>query len=647
MIVLLLGVFFWGGSQTCQAILDLPNLQSVENFNLTAATQVFDCNNQLIAKLFEENRVVVPISKISPYVQQAVVANEDSRFYSHFGIDPLGIIRALWVNIRIGGIVEGGSTITQQLAKNLFLTQERTMIRKMKELLLAIIIERKFSKQEILQAYLNQIYFGEGSYGIESAAQVYYGKHANELSLSESAMLAGLPRGPSIFSPYIDMNAALSRRSEVLKGMEKEGFISSEQRIRANEEIINLKGKRRKAVQASYFLDFIAEELVQRYGVDRVYRGGLQVYTTLDSNIQQVAEGTLGKYQGSIFVIDPRNGYVKALVGGRNYEESQVNRVTSELRQPGSAFKPFIYAVALSQGLASNSMILDEPINIAGYSPKNYDNKYHGKVTLKKALRLSINIAAVKLGRQVGMDKVMKLSHEMGITTLLPQDNNLAAALGGLTQGVSLYELTMAYSAFANGGIRSKPIAILKVVDGNGQILEESKINQQRVLSPEVAYILTDMMEGVIESGTGTGAMIYRAAAGKTGTTDNYETAWFIGYTPELLAGIYVGNDDRTSSGISGGEVAGLWGSMMKKALAGIKTSQFSVPENIVTGVPICANSGNLVTTTCREVEYSAFVRGTEPQKQLKAKNDTENFGESEIKDWFDWKELLPRLPRL
>lgn len=594
--------------------LGLPRTDSLENLQLVAATQIFDINGRLISKLFEENRIVVSINNISPYIQQAIVANEDSRFYSHFGVDPVGVMRAMLVNIQSGSLAEGGSTLTQQLAKNMFLTQERTFTRKIKEAILALVIERKFSKQEILQAYLNQVYFGEGAYGVEAAAQVYFGKHASELSLGESAMLAGLPRGPNIYSPYIDLKAALERRDTVLAGMVKAEYITKDQANLARTEPLVLAGKKKRSVQASYFLDYLSNELVGRYGANRVYKGGLKVYTTLDIDIQQAAETVLGQYQGAVVAIDPRNGYVRAMVGGKNYEESQLNRAVAEARQPGSAFKPFVYAVALNQGLAANSIIVDEPINISGYAPQNYDKKYHGPVTLKKALRASINVAAVKLGQQVGIDQVLSLAQSMGITTIVPQDNNLATSLGGLTNGVNLLELSTAYTAFANGGIVSRPVSIVKVLDENGQVLEENHPVQYSVLKPEIAYILTDMLKGVIENGTGVTAAIGREAAGKTGTTDNYETAWFIGYTPELLVGIYVGNDDRKPVGISGTEVAALWGAMMKKVTLGTQPTEFVTPFNIVKGIPICADSGKRATPGCPDIEYSAFIKGTEPQ---------------------------------
>lgn len=382
-----------------------------------------------------------------------------------------------------------------------------------------------------------------------------------------------------------------------------------------------------------------------------MYKGGLKIYTTIDSKAQQQAEAALGQYQGAILALDPRTGYIKAMVGGRNYEESQLNRAIAEVRQPGSAFKPFVYAEAINQGLTANAIIIDQPINIGGYAPQNYDKKFRGPVTLKKALRWSVNVAAVKLGQQVTIVKVLDLAKTMGVTTLVEQDNNLAAALGGLTQGVNLFELTTAYTAFANGGVISKPIGILKILDENGQLLEESHVVQRTVLSAETAYILTNMMQGVIQDGTGTPANIGRSAAGKTGTTDNYETAWFIGYTPELLVGIYVGNDDRTPVEISGTQVAGMWGIMMSKTLAGIKPSEFPIPPRIVTGVPIYANTGKLATPGGGgEIEYSAFIRGTEPVADTRTRPSSppEEKTEKPVKSeeqprW--WKLPLPRLP--
>jgi penicillin-binding protein 1A len=651
-IILFVILCFFGS--IAYAFFTLPQTNKLENLQFMKATQVFDVNGQLISKLFEENRIVVPISSMSYYVQQAIIDNEDTRFYSHAGVDPIGIMRALWVDLRLGTFAEGGSTLTQQLAKNMFLTQEKTFTRKIKEVLIALIIERKFSKQEILQAYLNQVYFGEGAYGVESASQVYFGKHASELTLGESALIAGLPRGPSAYSPYADSKAALSRRAEVLDTLVKMNHITIAQADAANKEPFLLVGKKKRTVQASYFLDYVANELVGRYGANRVYKGGLKVYTTLDVKTQQAAEAALGKYQGAVLALDPHNGSIRAMVGGRDYQESQINRVQAEIRQPGSAFKPFLYTVALNQGLTANAVIIDEKINIGGYSPVNSDKKYHGSVTMSKALRDSINVPAVKLAQQVGMSNVLSLAQSLGISTLLPQDNNLAAAIGGLTQGVNLLELTTAYTAFANDGILSKPVAIVKVLDENDQLLEQTTFTQQQVISPEVAYIMTTMMMGTINSGTGTAANIGRPAAGKTGTTDNYETAWFIGYTPDLLTGIYVGNDDRTPVGISGSQVAILWGTLMTKAVADQTVTNFAVPENIIANIPISSTTGRIAFFGGSDVERSAFIKGTEPAfaNWMPGSEDSNtpstpdvNKQEPPPKKKLKWQDLLPRLP--
>lgn len=644
----LLFVIFIGVS--AYVVSGLPKSDTLNDLKLISATQVYDIHGALISKLFEQNRIVVTNSNMSPYLADAIIANEDTRFYHHVGIDPIGIARALVVNIRTGSIAEGGSTITQQLAREMFLSQERTIVRKIREAILAIVLDFRFSKSEILEAYLNQVYLGEGTYGVEAAAQKYFDKSASELDLAESAMIAGLARGPGLYSPYRNMESALKRRSVVLNGMFEQGFINADQKRLAEEESIILSSKKERMVKASYFIDYIAELLVERYGADTVYQRGLKVYTTLDLKIQQEAEKVLGQYQGAMLAIDPRNGYIKAMVGGNNYQESQRNRAIAELRQPGSAFKPFVYAAALNQGLRSNSILIDDPVNIAGYQPQNYDKKYQGTLTMKKALRWSVNTVAVKLGQQVGMGEVLKLAKDMGITTLTADDNNLATALGGVTDGVSLLELSGAYTTFANGGIVSTPMAILRVEDEHNQILDTYQSNQHIVLSPEIAYIMTDMLMGSIQGGTATAANIGREAAGKTGTTDKYETAWFIGYTPELLAGIYIGNDDRKSVDISGTQVAGLWGKFMVDALKGEVAKSFDVPANVVKGIKICAKTGKLADDECKDIEYNAFIKGTEPKsftQKLKDKLLPEKSDDKGKNKAWNWWFKIPRLPSL
>lgn len=602
------------------AMWDLPKADSLQSFRYRAATQVFDCNDESFAKLFEQNRVPVPIGEMSVYLPQAIVANEDTRFASHLGIDPIGILRSLLRNIVAGEIVEGGSTVTQQLAREMFLTQERTMTRKLKEALLALVLEQKFSKEEIMEAYLNQVYFGEGAYGVEAASQVYFHKKARDLTLAESALIAGLARGPHLFSPYRDMDAAIRRRAEVLAGMRSIGYIREDEEWAANQEAIPIFERQKREVEASYFLDYIAQQLVERYGEERVYQGGLKVYTTLDLAVQKEAEAVLQEREGAVLVLDVTNGAIRAMVGGRSYADSQRNRVVEEVRQPGSAFKPIVYAAALAQGMRTNSMVQDAQADFNGYRPRNYNNVYLGSITLKRALRDSSNVASVRLGKQVGMDAIFDLARRMGITTLTDGDRHLATVLGGMSEGVNLMELTAAYTSFGNQGICSAPIAIRKIVDENDVVIEEGELSQSAVLTPDVAYLMTDMLKEVLATGTGTPANIGREAGGKTGTTDGYETAWFIGYTPELVAGIFVGNDDRTPVNISGSTVAGMWGQMMSRIYRDKPVTKFDVPKTVVTGVPVYYYNGKYAETADQNTEYSAFIKGTEPKSVKKTK---------------------------
>lgn len=606
---------------------DLLKSDSLDVIRYRAASQVFDCHDEKIAKLFDQNRVPISIRDMSPYLPQAVVANEDTRFATHLGIDPIGIARSLVRNVLAGEVVEGGSTVTQQLAREMFLTQEKTIIRKMKEALLALVLEQRFSKEEIMEAYLNQVYFGEGAYGVEAASQVYFQKHAKELSLAESALIVGLARGPYLFSPYRSMEAAIARRAEVLDGMYEMGYISLAEKSSSELEPIPLFERDKRAVEASYFLDYVTQWLVAEYGEERVYQGGLKVYTTLDLAMQAEAEKVLDTKEGAVLILDATSGAIRAMVGGRSYAESQRNRVIEEVRQPGSVFKPIVYAAALQQGMRTNSIVQDAQVDFSGYRPQNYNHVYQGPITLKRALRDSSNVAAVRLGKKVGIDNVFHLAGELGITTLQEDDRHLAAVLGGMSRGVSLMEMTCAYTAFANQGVYSSPMAIRRVVDEKGAVIYEATPMQSAVLSAEVAYLLTDMLKAVLVSGTGTPANIGREAAGKTGTTDGYETAWFIGYTPQLVAGILIGNDDRTPVHISGSTVAGLWGQMMSRIAENMDEVNFSIPKNVVTGVPVYCYNGKYAEYQDANTEYSAFIKGTEPKKptENKKKSETQN----------------------
>lgn len=609
------------------AMWDLPRSDTLESFRYQAATQIYDCHDESFAKLFEQNRVPVSINEMSPYLQQAIIANEDTRFYSHLGIDPIGILRSLVRNIMAGEIVEGGSTVTQQLAREMFLSQERTMTRKMKEALLALVLEQKFSKEEILEAYLNQVYFGEGAYGVEAAAQVYFKKKARDLNLAESALIAGLARGPRLFSPYRSMDSAVARRAQVLAGMRDIGYIGTDEEAAANQETIPLFERNKREVEASYFLDYIAQKLVEKYGEERVYKGGLKVYTTLDLMMQKEAEQVLGNREGAILILDASNGAIRAMVGGRSYADSQRNRVFAEVRQPGSAFKPIVYAAALMQGMRTNSIVQDAQADFAGYRPRNHNHVYLGPITMKRALKDSSNVASVRLGKQVGIDAIFDLASSLGITTLTNEDRHLATVLGGMSHGVTLMELTAAYTAFANQGIRSEPIAIRHIVDESGVIIEKGSLTQSASLTPEVAYLMTDMLKEVLLSGTGTPANIGREAGGKTGTTDRYETAWFIGYTPELAAGIFVGNDDRTPVNISGTTVAGMWGQMMSRIVKDKPVTRFAVPDTVITNIPVYYYNGKYADTIDANTEFSAFIKGTEPASEQKREEKRQEEG--------------------
>lgn len=601
------------------AYFGFTDIGNLKQFAPSQATILYDNQGRVIGKLFEENRIIIPISQMPVALQHAVVAVEDERFYKHFGVDIIAIARAAWINLRTGTVREGGSTITQQLAKISMLTQEQTWSRKLKDALLALVIERRYTKQEILEAYLNQLYLGEGVYGVEAASAVYFGKRTKDLSLAECALLAGLPRSPEYYSPYANPEDSKGRRNLVLTKMVEQGYISAQQAQTAKNEPVRLAGKKPRVAQASYFMDYVANQLVERYGTDKVYRGGLRVYTGLDLDMQQAAEATLGKYQGAFIALDPKTGYIRAMVGGRDYQSSQVNRAITHYRQPGSLMKPFVYAAAIDQGYKQNDIIIDEQTTFGGkYRPQNFDNKYRGPITMKKAVRLSVNVAAVKMLNQVGIDNVINYAANLGITSLQAEDRNLALALGGITKGVNLLEITAAYAVFGNSGVSSKPLAISRVEDGDGRLLEEQRIQQKIVMRPETAYLLTDMLRAVIEApdGTGAGARLDRPAAGKTGTTDNYVTAWFIGYTPELVAGLYLGNDNMEPIGVSGGYAAGLWGGFMKQVSTKLPPTDFVVPANIVTGIRIATDTGKPATVFSSEVEVDAFLRGTEPTAQ-------------------------------
>lgn len=576
-----------------------PNL--ADDIHPPASSQIYDVNGNEIANVHAaENRVPVKLNQVPKDLQNAFVAVEDARFYEHSGIDPRGILRALWANITDRGVAEGGSTITQQLAKNAYLTQDRTLKRKVQEMFLALQLERQFTKQEILELYLNQIYFGQGAYGVQAAAQTYFGKNVSELTLNECAMLAGIPKSPNYYSPFNNLAAAQERKATVLDQMEKYNYIdASTARKLKNEKLTLVKPKKPAATTtASYFIDYITQLLIDKYGADAVYKDGLKIYTTLDMDMQKAAETAMEKLptfrtdgngikqpQGALVAIDPHTGQIRAMVGGRGTD--QFNRATMAERQPGSAFKPFVFIAALESKFTPSTIIEDSPITIGDWTPQNYERTFSGKVTLRQVAERSLNVPTVKVAQKLGIDKPIYYAQEMGISTFVlegPQnDRNLATALGGLTKGVTPLELTSAYGTFANKGVHVMPVAILKVLDRNGKVLEQAEVKQRSVVSETSAAELTDMLQGVVAHGTGAGANIGRPAAGKTGTTSDCRDAWFVGYTPDLVAGVWIGCDDNEDlDGMTGGNLpATIWRLFMGKVVEGTPVKNFDGSRGI------------------------------------------------------------------
>lgn len=587
----------------------MSDLPEVANVKPAASSQIYDVHGNLITTVHAtENRLPVKLSQVPKDLQNAFIATEDNRFYSHHGVDPIGIMRAIWVNIAHDGVAEGGSTITQQLARNAFLTQDRTLKRKIMEAMLAIRIEQYYTKQEILEMYLNQIYFGQGAYGVQAAAHVYFGKNVQDLDLAQSAMLAGLPQSPNYYSPLTNYKAGKARQAVVLGQMVKYDYIDQATADKAKDEDLGLREKSEAAHSdnnASYFIDYVISEIAEKYGDDAVYKDGLKIYTTIDMKAQDAAvqamhnlpnfytdDKGLTQPQGALIAINPHNGYIVAMVGGRG--DDSFNRAVLAERQPGSAFKPFVYLAAIQDGMTPGTVMDDKKIEFNGWSPKNYEGTYSGQMTLRYALQHSVNTIAVQLADAVGMRKVLNLASSLGITTLDDsKDNNLAAALGGLTNGVKPIDMAVAYGTLANGGVKVKPVAITKIVDRNGQVVEENSTEEQRVVDPKYAYVINNMLESVMSGGTGGGASIGRPAAGKTGTTDESKDAWFVGYTPDLVAAVWMGDDYgiETLDGITGGTVpAVIWRDFMSQALNAmeIPASDFTVPP----GAASIANQG-------------------------------------------------------
>jgi penicillin-binding protein 1A len=571
-------------------IREVPPIDKWMEIKPSQTTIIYSSDNKILGKIYKENRIYVPLYKISPYLQQAVVVSEDKEFYNHSGVSLRGLIRATLIDLLHLEKKQGGSTITQQLAELLFLSPERTIKKKIKKIYIALQLEKYFTKQQILEMYLNLIYWGHGVYGAEAAAQFYFGKSAIDLNIPESALLAGMIPAPEINSPYRNPDLALKLRNIVIEKMYNLGYISEEDYKKAIKAPLGIvkRNNPNSGYLAPYFFDFVLKDLIKRFGKDMVYEGGLKVYTTIDTKMQYVAEKALLKIineygkkynvsQGALLCLDPNTGYIKAWVGGLDYSKSQFDRVSMAVRQPGSAFKPFVYLTALQKGFKPWDLIEEKEVtytfNKKEWKPKNYDGKLHGTVTLQEALENSYNIATILLLEEIGVGDVIKNARKLGIESTL--EPSLALALG--TSGVTLYEMVRAYSSFANGGNRITPIAILRVEDSKGNILYNAIPEITPVIERDVISTLVKMMKRVITNGTGKRANIGRPAAGKTGTTDDYRDAWFIGFTPDLCTGIWMGNDDYTPTNkVPGGLLPAMaWKEFMSNALKDIPPREF------------------------------------------------------------------------
>ncbi len=735
---------------------DLPSLDMLETYQPSQVTRVYSDDRQVIGQFYIERRLVTPLAQIPKNFINAVIAVEDSRFFEHPGLDFVGIARAAWTNLRRGGRVEGASTITQQLARSLFLSSERTFTRKIKELVLAYKIELILNKEQILELYLNQIYFGQGAYGIAAATQTYYGKELKALTLPEAALLAGLPKSPNHYSPLRSPERAKKRQEHVLSRMEEAGFITPQERDAAvNERLVFRKPSADSP--APYFVEYVRQYLVTKYGETAVYKGGMEIYTTLNLDMQRAADAAvrdglreldkrqgwrgpvstvdpsqltasevdtplpppgeiiqgvvtkMGKdhflvqvgnktgrvafedmawaqrqlygkdptkdfktlpspkqvlkpgdvvevsvkkvdrdqihlrldqtpiVEGAMVALDPKSGAVRAMVGGYDFGRSEYNRVVMAHRQPGSAFKPIIYAAALAQGLSPASVVLDAPVVYENeeeekvWKPENYGRKFHGLVTLREALTHSHNLATVRLLDQVGIRNVVEFAKQVGITSPLAPD--LSLGLG--SSSVSLLELTSVYGTFGNQGIRVDPYMVTAVKDKDGQVREEARVQSSQVVSKETAYLITNMMEDVIQRGTGQLAKsLDRPVAGKTGTSNEYTNAWFIGMTPNLAVGTWVGFDDRRPLGEteSGAHAAlPIWVVFMKQALKQLPVVPFEIPDDILF-VKVDHKTGLLADDTSGErTSVELFAKGTEPTQVVTPRLDPAEFYRQDV----------------
>lgn len=572
----------------------LPDISKIDQYTPSETSEIYDVNGKILAKLHdEENRITVPLDKIPLNVQRAVLSMEDERFYQHFGVDPKGVARAVGSLIDKKLVKGGASTITQQLARNLFLTPEVKVTRKIAEWILAIQIEQKFSKAKILELYLNQVYWGHNAYGVEAASRTFFGKSVKDLNLAEASLIGGLLSSPEYYSPHRNFKTAKWRQSLTLQNMVRLGYIEKDEAVKAAAYPIKLFNVRRSyKLVHPYFTSYVISVLTEKYGDSLLRKGGLKIYTTMDPIAQTIAEKIISTKipklkvsnnvgQGAIVSLDPNTGFIKTLVGGTSYEQSQFNRATQAKRQPGSSFKPFVYLTAFREGLITpNTVEVDAPISypdMSGvWSPKNYDGSYHGAMTIRDAVKKSINTIAVKTLDRVGVDKVIETAKMAGIESYIGP--NLSIALGSAE--VTPLELAASYGTFATGGKRTPQITpILKIEDRKGNIIEDNRNQELEQIFPHRAIdMMNDCLQAVVQSGTGTGAALPgRIVAGKSGTTSDHRDSWFVGYIPQLVTLVWIGNDNNSKMWKTTGGVfcAPIWKEYMEKVTKGMPVKNF------------------------------------------------------------------------
>jgi penicillin-binding protein 1A len=616
---------------------DLPDVEGLATYEVPQTSRIFSKDGQVVATLFVENRTTVPLDRMSPYLPKALLAVEDSRFLQHHGVDWVGVARAAVANLLFRGIDQGASTLTMQLARNRFLTQDQTLARKIREIILAQRIEKRFSKEKILEYYLNNVYFGSGAYGVAAASSLYFGRPAQQLSIAQAALIAGLVQAPSRLSPLVDPKAAVSRMKLVLGRMKQTQIVTEEQYRQALSEgeafrfnapttgpVVSTGSD--QLLKYPYFTTYVIAELSQRYPEEMLYRAGLQIRTTLDIELQRLAEEELSAtlaelgpdlnaQNAALVLVENSSGYVRAMVGGTRWnQENQFNRAWQAVRQPGSSFKAFVYAAALLHGMTPETVVEDSPTDFGGWSPKNSDGRFKGKITLRQALQESRNMVAAKLCEKVGPERVVEVAQALGIHE--PLTPNLTLALGSCE--VAPLSMASAYATIASGGIYHVPLSVTQVVDSAGSILTDNRSHPgQRRIPADVAAQLTEMLMRVVDYGTGTAAYIEGVdVAGKTGTTDDSRDAWFVGFTPEYTLAVWVGNDDHSSmyDVFGGGLPATVWRRVMGRVVArGISQPRFAFENPQGKVVKVCIESGFLATPGCPKSRDLRVMSGPEP----------------------------------